>query len=319
MKKNQKIKEAVDFIESSGYNHPIIVKACSELYINRELLLQKFPSPFITNHKKSNIQELTDINYRHYEARRKAKLKVLAKFLVENDYLNNHDRPKSQMSKIRPPSKITRKKSNDSIKDYSESSINNLKKKIIKKIIVEENLKRLKVEEEDRRKKIEGKIHAKSCRNEKRNMIFNRISFEKQEKRIKEILQKKHKDLEEYEKNALSSSSLEKNQLKSFFSSFHVEDKSLIPAKKPKKIRSAREEDHKIVEKLHEIKLRLDNSAERAKQVLIEKVHSSRLFSLNASKVKIAKESLEIENENKNIKKLTKMKQKFMNSLVSII
>lgn len=319
MKKNSDIKEVLEFIVNSGYNHPLVTQACSELSLKLDDLSSKPTTLLISNSNNHINKDLGDVYTKHHEARRRAKLIILAKYLLENNFLTTIGRPKSQMARSLSVSNTNRPKSTHSAKDEQESKVENIKKNIIKKINVEKNLKRLKIEDETRRKNFESKLFVKSCRSNSKIMNESKIRFEKHDKRIKEILLKKQKDLEEHEKNALNCMSMQKDEFKTVYSSFHSMEKALTPGKRISRMHYVDENDDNIDQQLDEFKCRMDKSAQRAKKALKEKAYSGNLVSVNANKVKLAKEFIEIETEKKNIEKLSSIRKKFMDSNVLFI
>ncbi|OMJ72881.1 hypothetical protein SteCoe_28573 [Stentor coeruleus] len=314
MKQTSEIKEVLEFIVNTGYNHPLVVQACSELSLKPDDLSSKPTTLLAANSNNPINKDLGDIYNKHHEARRRAKLIIIAKYLLENNFLTTIGRPISQMARSLSASNTNRPKSTHSAKDEQEIKVENIKKKIIKKINVEKNLKKLKIEDETRRKNFESKLYAKSCRSNRKIMNESKTRFEKHDKRIKEILLKKQKKLEENEKNALSYMSMPKDEFKTVYNSFHSMEKASTPGKRISRMHYIDENDDSINQQLDEFKFRMDKSAQRAQKALKEKANSGNLVSVNANKVKLAKEFIEIETEKKNIEKLSSMRQKFVDS-----
>ncbi|OMJ82565.1 hypothetical protein SteCoe_16732 [Stentor coeruleus] len=310
MKSTIEVKKVVEFIVSCEYNNPIISQACSELNIDQVDLLPKPISEFVTDLNLPGNKDLAEIYSQHYEARRRAKIVILAKYLLDNNYINPSNLSDHKISRSLSSTNAQRPKSSNSTRP---EQMEILKKSIIKKLNVENNLKKLKTEEENRRKYFESKLNAKSSRNNKKTINLNKIRFEKHDQRIREILNKKQKTQEDHEKYALSLINIQKSDYKVFSNSFQSSDKPLTPGKNIFRLKNI-ENDDSIDKQLDEIKLRMDKSAERAKKVLIKKALSGNLLSNNTNKVRMIKEGLSIETEKKNIEKLFKIKKDLMDS-----
>lgn len=315
MKSTVEVKKVVEFIISCEYNHPIISQACSELSIDQEHLLPKPISEFATDPNLPGNTDLAEIYSQHYEARRRAKIVILAKYLLDNNYINPSQLSEHNISRSLSSTNAQRPKSSNSARP---EQLEILKKSIIKKLNVENNLKKLKTEEENRRKNFENKLYAKSCRNNKKAVNFNKIRFEKHDQRIKEILQKKQKNQEEHEKYALGLMNIQNSGYKTFSNSFQSTDKPLTPGRNISRLKNI-EIDDSIDKQLNEIKIRMDKSAERARKILNGKALSGNLLSSNTNKVRMIKEGLSIETEKKNVEKLFKIKKNLMDSSVFFI
>ncbi|OMJ77364.1 hypothetical protein SteCoe_23062 [Stentor coeruleus] len=310
MKSTVEVKKVVEFIISCEYNHPMISQACSELSIDQQHLLPKSISEFATDPNLPGNRDLAELYSQHYEARRRAKIVILAKYLLENNYINPSQLSEYSISRSLSSTNAQRPKSSNSARP---EQLEILKKSIIKKLNVENNLKKIKTEEENRRKNFENKLYTKSCRNNKKALNLKKIHFEKHDQRVKEILQKKHKNQEEHEKYALSLMKIQKSGYKTFSNSFQSGDKPQTPGKNISRLKNIEINDS-IDKQLDEIKLRMEKSAERAKKVLNEKALSGNLLSTNTNKVRMIKEGLSIETEKKNIEKLFKIKKDLMES-----
>ena len=195
-------------------------------------------------------------------------------------------------------------------KDEINQNLEFIKKNIIKKLNVEKNLKKLKIEQEKRKQSFEEKLYVKSCRSDRKSSPIKQIQFEKHERRIKEILEKKYNDIDFHERNALNCINTHREDLKS--QSFYMQS----PQKKSSKQMLKKLPDDNIDQQLKNISTRLNKSAERAKQALTKKAHSGYLFYNQSRKVKLAKEELEDEQEKKNLQKISKLQKDLIESQV---
>lgn len=92
-----------------------------------------------------------------------------------------------------------------------------IKSKIVNQLMVEENLKRIKQENEIRKIVTEQRIRDREMRDVKK--VRNTKIFEKRDKRIKERLQKKQKNIEDHEEKALNLFQTNQTHLKTQFNS----------------------------------------------------------------------------------------------------
>ena len=221
MKLSREVNEAIEYVSSIGISDSLIIRACKDLSIDRSHLLPKSIEEFLST---SSSKEMAEVWCKHYEARRRAKLLVLGKHLIDN-HLFTPPVTKKQITRSlssspnrRPISRSTPREID--IKD-SDPQIETIKNNIIKKLTVEKNLKVLKIEEEKRKKLFEEKLQSKSCRSPRKVSNLNEIRFQRHERRIKEILLKKYMEIENHERNAMSSVSYRREETKTpsqFFS-----------------------------------------------------------------------------------------------------
>lgn len=194
----------LDFMYRQNFSHPIIQNACNELGISNEQLI---PRSFHEIQDKNANAEINLVRFEHFEARRKVRLNVVAEFLLEKKIFLG-DKGKNGSKKALTPSPLKNNPDNALSASFSyetstERKVLNIKKRVIQRMTVQENLKKIKQEEEESRKAIEEKTKAKEKR--EKNIVKNVKNFEIRDKRIKERLRKKKIDLETHEKEALKS------------------------------------------------------------------------------------------------------------------
>ena len=293
----KEIKQVLQFIILNNYSHPIITYACKELSIPSEQLIPKTISDL---EEKTATKEINELRIQHYEARRKAKLNLIAEFIIENKL---HQRPKPKDLRSQSPQKSFKKDCSPNVSFTQEiqtdRKANNIKNEIIKRLAVEENRKRIEKEHEKIKNATEQKIKEKEKREKLLN--FNKKLFEVRDKRIKERLEKKIKDIELHEIQALKTSSF-----------YNVEAKSQYLSYTPRKdveVIFNQSEDENVKEKLLIINNRLNQSAQRAKKYLDEKINTNSILLKKLKKVKTMREEIEMKKEEENTKKMLKIQQ----------
>jgi hypothetical protein len=312
MRDTPEIKEVLEYMDGIGYSSQIIGTACRELSIQVDELLPKTLDEFDYPN-----QNLTKMWQKHYEARRKAKLIIIGKYLLENRLFLPKKLKKNELkrsfssSNAQRTNLITTSKIRN--KDDSFDQIELIKKHLMKKINVENNLKKIKENEEKRRKSFETKLIEKSSRSERKHSIEKIRLFEKHQKRIKDILYKKYKDIDEHERNALISMSINKEETRSQTSLSHT------PQKKVSKVICKQNNEINIEKKLFDIYTKLSRSAERAKKILLEKANSGSILLKQIKKVKLAKQELEQETEKRRFLTISKMHKGIVESSVNHI
>lgn len=209
------IKKFVNFVVGSKGKHPAVLKACGELGIDVQEL---FPKRFEEMEDKSAGKEVNELRFAHFEARRKAKVNIICEFLIDHKIFQVKTREINKKITLTPqnrthnPSELTSASQELSISHRERV----LKSKIVHQLLVEENLKRLKVEEEAQKTQIEQKIREKETREGQK--IRNTRLFEIRDKRIKERLLKKQKDIDKHEEQALKMFQNSQIQLKTQYS-----------------------------------------------------------------------------------------------------
>ena len=207
MKSTREINEAIDYVSSIGTSHPLTIQACKDLSIDPSHLLSKSIEEFATS---SSCKEMAEVWSKHYEARRIAKLLVLGRYLINNNiFIASPARKQITRSFSTSPNRRSASRSTPREKSNRDSGtqIETIKNNIIKKLTVEKNIRNLKVEEEKRRKMFEEKIQSKSCRSNRKSFNVNEIKFQQHERRIRQILLKKYMEIENHERNGMSSMS----------------------------------------------------------------------------------------------------------------
>ena len=198
------IKKIVDFMSRQNFSHPIINYACTQLAITSDQLIPKSLAEF---EEKNSNKEVNLLRYQHHEARRKARINVIAEFLYEKKLFLGSKINSTKKTMLTPsPNKLPKSSDNSPSVSYSqeastERKVLSIKHRIIKRLVVQENQKKIKEEEEESRKTIEQKVKDK----EKREKVCpqNSRNYEIRDKRIKERIEKKLKDVEEHEIKAM--------------------------------------------------------------------------------------------------------------------
>lgn len=219
MKESEEIKEGLDFINKNGLSHLLVQQACTHLSISQDNLIPKTLQDFFS----SGSKEIAEIHLRHYEARRRAKLILISKYIYEKS--QSPSNKTLQIMRTVSTSSTKQAKSVISPSSLSNSKIEVMKKNLMKKLKVAKNLQTIKKEEEKRRKIFEDKILAKSCRSERKQTPEQTNRFALHDLRVKEILSKKYKDIEEHERRAISSISTNRKVYKTYSSSFQSSKK----------------------------------------------------------------------------------------------
>lgn len=304
MKDSKEIKQGLDFINRNGFSHPSVQEACTNLGISPDELIPKTFQAFL----QSTTKELAEIHYRHHEARRRAKLVLISKFIQEKSI--SPSSKTLQINRTLSTSSTKPQKSQLSPSNKSNSKIEEIKKKLIKKLRIAKNLKKIKLEQDNKRKNFEEKLFAKSCRSDRKLTPEKTNRFALHDLRVKEILAKKYKDIEEHERRAISSMSSKSEVSKTYSSSFQHQ-----------KIRESKVTENQlpeinIDEKLKEFDQKMMRSTERAKKVLIAKANSNNSLSTNRKRAKTVKEELDSRMEKQALDRIFKIGKNIMNSTV---
>ncbi|OMJ69654.1 hypothetical protein SteCoe_32569 [Stentor coeruleus] len=306
IKNDESLNEArklVTMMASKNFFHPLVSYACSELGIPNDHVI---PIKYTEIEDKNVSKELNDLRYHHIEARRKAKINLITTFLINQNLILSSQKPStaktpSTPNPSRPNDKQNQSSPNSSYAQevFTERKKLHYKNQIIHKLTVEENLKIIKKQEEEARKATEQKIKQK----EKREKILNRNTknFEIRDKRIKERLEKKNRDIEEHELEAMKMDYKSQAELKNHYQSYTP------PHRHVEVIYIQSEGIDDTEAKLELITSRLNQSAQRAKKILLEKAWSGQIMSKNIYKVKTNREELEHKKEEDNMQKILKM------------
>ena len=193
----EELKKFIHLLANNRQEHSLLNFACSEVGISFEELLPINQEEIIS---KFSTKEINDLRVTHMEARRKAKINILAKFILEHQLMNKSTSSSKLIKSNLTPQKVKLSESNYELD--TERKVNNLKRAIFNELSVSRNLKQLKKVEEVKKKKIEEKIKEKESREP---IKFKNLKlFELRDQRIKEILQKRKKEEEEHELKGLS-------------------------------------------------------------------------------------------------------------------
>jgi len=174
MKFEKTVEKAKNFMKKHNYEHPSILKVCSELKLSPEELKEKTPEEFREKCTSSEIQKL---RFNHFEARRRGKVEIVAKTLA------NDCEPKKLSSTTPKPRKMP---SLLSIDEITKLRIQNQKTKLKKYLKFQENLKNLKISEEQKKAQILKKEIQK----------FKKLELEKkhtEDQRLKKIMESNSK------------------------------------------------------------------------------------------------------------------------------
>jgi hypothetical protein len=201
---SSEIRKALKFIIEIGLDHEIVIKACNELGIAPDQIKVKPRSYF---EEKNVCKEAENLRFQHYEARRRARLLVIAEFLIENNIYST--RENSKLLKSRSSASRNKQRSGGSLPIVSQTELSSRKLKIaknqiIKRLKFEQNRKKIKEEEENSRRIMDQKIQLKLLKNERKESPQKKKFYEIHEKRIKDILIKKYKEQDEHELRALN-------------------------------------------------------------------------------------------------------------------
>jgi hypothetical protein len=310
MKESEEIRQALHFLAFHGNRHPDVIQACEVLGISLDELAEKNVEQFGSDFGGKDFAEF---NFRNFEARRRAKLLLIGKFLVEKGVVLTPSSQSPNVSSTRlQKNYIFQLPSPSARRDFATRNLE-------KKVKVRENLKIIKINEEKMKKFHEEKILEKSCRHAKQRFTTEqRTRLAKRDLKTKEILLKKYQEIEDHERRAISSMSVRKeDQLTQ--SSFNTPSKinQKISISKQSLSVHSHDEDPNIDEKLKEISLRLSKSSERAKQVQAHKISSLNQLTGKIRKVRATKDLIESQIEAKNIEKVFKIKKDFFESCVS--
>ena len=307
MKESEEIRQALRFVAVNGLEHEVVVNACDVLGINSEELIEKSTKDFTD---RFGGRDITEFNYRNYEARRRAKLALIGRFISDK----THTSPRLGQLLISPNSK-----SKPAICPLLPTSprFGLAQRNHLKKLKVAENLKEIKINEEKTRKFYEERLNSKSSRGTKTPFSNERKSrYAQRELKTQAILIKKYKDIEDHEIRAISSVSARKTIL--------ITQSSFNTPKKPSRLSTSKQslssvshqEELSIDEKLSEISMRLARSSERAKQRQEEKIVSMSSLTGRVNQVKAVKELIDSKLEAKNIQKVFRIKKDFTDSCV---
>lgn len=211
----EELKKFIHLLANNRQEHSLLNFACKEVGILFEELLPINHDEMIS---KFSTKEINDLRVTHMEARRKAKINILAKFILEHQMMNTSNSSSNKLIK----SNLTPQKTKMHESSYeldTERKVNNLKRAIFNELSVSRNLKQLKKVEEVKKKKIEERIKEKETREPTK--FKNWRLYEIRDQRIKEILEKKRKEEEEHELKGLNYSinSKSKERLAPFHSS----------------------------------------------------------------------------------------------------
>lgn len=307
MKESEDIRQALRFVAANGLGHEVVVNACHVLGINGEELVEKSLKDFTDGFGGRDIIEF---NYRNYEARRRAKLALIGKFISDKTQTT----PRLVQVLSSPNSKYK-----PCIMHFlpTPSKSDQAQRNHLKKLKVAENLKEIKINEEKTRKFYEEKLNSKSSRVSKTPFSPERKSrYAQRDLKTQAILSKKYKDIEDHEIRAISSMSVRKNVLITQ-SSFNTPKKpSRLSISKQSLSSISHQEELSIDERLNEISMRLTRSSERAKQFKEEKIISINSLTGRVNQVKAMKELIDSKLEAKSIEKVFRIKKDFMDSCV---
>ena len=309
MKESEEIKQVLAFVAINGPSHSLVINACEVLGINSQELIEKNLKDFTVGFGGKDISE---INYRNYEARRRAKLALISKFIADK----TQSSPKQDQILTSPKPKITplitKLLPSPAKCDLAERNLS-------KKLKAAKNLKAIKINEEKTRKFYEEKLNTKSSREAKSAFSAEQKSrYVQRDLKTRAILSKRYKDIEDHERRAITSMSVQKD--------FLITQSSINTPKKPSRVSTGKnsfssfshQEDYSINDKLKKISIRLTRSSERAQQIKARKLFSVNSLTSRVNQVRAMKELIDSKMEAKNIEKVFRIKKEFMDSCVKL-
>ena len=314
-KETSDVKNVLKYIISKQeYYNENVSEACKSLGIKQDQILPKQISDF---EAKNISKDSASIRYNHYEARRRARLLVIAEYLVENKFFLvetnkrqiihrscSSSSPYKGKYQLEPAISL-------SPKLISEKRLNITRYNILKRLKVEEKRKKIFEDQQIARDEIDKKLKMKLAKSEKKESIYRKQFFENKDKRIREILSKKYKDLDERESKALNMPEIKREESRSHYFYMSSSPKRYI------KVIFKQDTDIDIESKLLKINSKLANSAERAKKVLMNKANSSIMTSMSVQKVKDLRQELDSKREEDIAKRLSRMHKSLIESHVS--
>ena len=284
-------EELTDLIENN-LNHQVINQCCKELGIPHEQLLSRSLNDF----QDLASKQTAAIRYQHYEARRKACIQVIS------SYIQNHGLLSLNSKSYRSQSAGPKSKEKPSIipcvpispRQVTARKLKIAKQAIIRRIKVEQKKQKLTQAQEEERSLKEKALITKLSKPVKKDT--NKRFFQTHEKRIQEILKKKHQDLQEREVKALETPEPRKEETRN--NSFFYSQRRSV---------AVRIDDKEVEHKLSKINSRLFSSAERAKKNLNKKSNPGHNNSVIIEKVQHKKEELENKEEANLLRKIHKI------------
>ena len=293
-------EELSDFIENN-LNHQVITQCCKELGISHDQLIPRSPNDF----QDLTSKQTAAVRYQHYDARRKACMQLIS------SYIQNHGLLIINSKSYRSQSAGPRFKEKPDITPHvpiSPRQVTARKLKIAKQAII----RRLKVEQKKQKltqaEELERSVKAKALITKLNKPIkkdTNKRFFQTHEKRIQEILNKKHRDLQEREVKALETPEPKKEETR-HTSFFYSQRRSV----------AVRIEDEDVEHKLSKINSRLFSSVERAKKNLNKKSNPGHNNSVLIEKVQHKKEEIENKEEENLMRKINKIQNDLSQSNV---
>lgn len=290
----EKVKSFINYLLDNKTTHSLLNTACSELGISYTELI---PDLTEDSHSHSIIRQVNEFRISHIEARRKAKINLLASFILENKL-----KPKTIPNLTPDPVRINPDKS---LEDYTDRKVNSIKKAIYYQLTVEENLKKLQKKEENDKKLIEDRLKEKDSREIIKTV--NKKIFELRDQRIKAKLDKKKKDLEAHELKGLNYKPVTKEKPSHYT--------SLTPHYKPTSRSESPDDTLEISATLEKINNKLNNSATRAQEILLTKKIPGQQYLTHLARVRTLRDHLLIKQESEKLQILQKLQkdQEFSN------
>lgn len=290
----EKVKSFINYLLDNKSTHPLLNTACSELGIPYTDLL---PDLTEAHQSHSTIKQVSDFRTTHIEARRKAKINLLASFILDSKL-----KPKPVTNLTPDPVRITTDKS---LEDYTDRKVKSIKKAIFYQLTVEENLKKLQKKEENDKKLIEDRLREKESREVVKTV--NKQLFELRDQRIRSKLDKKKRDQEAHEIKGLN--------YKPDIREKPCHNTSFTPHYKPTSRSVSPEDTVDISATLEKINNKLNNSATRAHEILLNKKIPGQQYLTQLARVKTLREHLLIKQESEKLQILQKLQkdQEFSN------
>lgn len=192
--KNKVLKRIIEQIENCEYRHAHIARACRELPLAREELVSQ-PIGAFQDH--SHSKGLEQLRLEHYEARRTAKLVLVANFLIEHNLTLDCERPRPQTASC-PTGKTGPLDPTPLSTELHTGKIQSEKEKIRKQLKFKEKLRQLQLDEAQ---KITVKWDRREAHREeeRKKQELRQKQFKQRDERIQFTLKRKHSEVRDRE------------------------------------------------------------------------------------------------------------------------
>ncbi|CAG9330443.1 unnamed protein product [Blepharisma stoltei] len=326
----KKLEKVVAFMTKHNFSHPFITQACKFLNFLPEQLIKKSFDEMSDPKISKDIQIL---RYNHYEARRSAKVTMVAQYILENNLLSS-PHSKNNSSIFQAGIFIT------PVRDSSTPSLSPKRKYYIRSVTpdipltvpispgelnqkrlrfarnqsirykkVLDNKKKIKVSEEEKTKEYIKRFEQKEKSIEIERQLQSKersLKISKLEEKRKAMLLKKYQQTMISENEALKMYHSFSNDLKS------KESFSTSPTRRlnlDEEYFDDKYDDEETLTQLQRINKKLEESARKAQLSIMEKASSSYVRSLSAARAREARETLNSRMEEKRIVRILKLQE----------